>query len=54
VQFLTPAKPGRLVGHGRVVRRRGRIAHLAGELLDPDGTMVASAVATALIRSNSA
>jgi uncharacterized protein (TIGR00369 family) len=54
VQFLTPAKPGRLVGRGRVVRRGGRIAHLAGELLDSDGVSVASAVATALIRSNSA
>jgi uncharacterized protein (TIGR00369 family) len=54
VQFLTFAKPGRLVGRGRVVRRGGRIAHLAGELLDPDGTAVAAAVATAMIRSNSA
>jgi uncharacterized protein (TIGR00369 family) len=54
VQFLTPAKPGRLVGYGRVVRRGGRIAHLAGELRDPDGVAVATAVATALIRSNSA
>lgn len=50
VQFLTPATPGRLVGHGRVVRRGRRIAHLAGELLDSDGAPVASAVATAFVR----
>lgn len=42
------------VGRGRVVRRGGRIAHLAGEVADVDGALVASAVATAFIRSNSA
>ncbi len=50
-RFLNPAG---LVGHGRVVRRGGRIAHLAGELCNPDGTAVAGAVATALIRTDSA
>ena len=50
VQFLSPAKPGRLVGRGRVVRRGRDIAFLAGELVGDDGTVVATAVATATIR----
>ena len=49
VQFLRPAKPGQLVGTGRVVRRGRDIAFLAGELRH--GTeVVATATATALIR----
>lgn len=50
VQFLAPARQGRLVGRGRVVRRGGRIAFLAGELVDAAGTVVAVASATAVIR----
>ena len=33
VQFLRPARPGRLTGRGRVVHRGKDIAFLAGELL---------------------
>ncbi|MEA2126933.1 MAG: hypothetical protein QOI80_3715 [Solirubrobacteraceae bacterium] len=51
VQFLAPAKPGRLHGRGRVVRKRRDIAFLAGELLDGAGTVVATAIATAKIQS---
>jgi uncharacterized protein (TIGR00369 family) len=50
VQFLRPARPGRLTGHGRVVRRGREVAFLAGELLDDSGQLVATAVATATIR----
>lgn len=50
VQFLAPARPGRLVGRGRVVRRGRDIAFLAGELVDDAGTVVAVATATATIR----
>ncbi|QUH01385.1 PaaI family thioesterase [Saccharopolyspora erythraea] len=50
VQFLAPARPGRLVGRGRIARRGGQIAFLAGELVDSTGTVVAAATATALIR----
>ena len=50
VQFLAPARPGRLIGHGRVVRRGGQVAFLAGELATEDGTVVATAMATASIR----
>jgi uncharacterized protein (TIGR00369 family) len=50
VQFLRPARPGRLVGHGRIVRRGRDVAFLAGELQDESGTIVAVATATAQIR----
>jgi uncharacterized protein (TIGR00369 family) len=51
VQFLRPVSPGRLVGRGRIVRRGRDIGFLAGELLDESGTVVATATATARIRS---
>jgi uncharacterized protein (TIGR00369 family) len=54
VQFLRPARPGRLTGRGRVVRRGGNVAFLAGELLDETGQIVAVATATALIRATQA
>ena len=50
VQFLRPARPGRLTGRGRIVRRGRDIAFLAGELLDDSGQIVAVASATAQIR----
>ena len=50
VQFLRPARPGRLTGRGRVVRRGKDVAFLAGELRDDSGQVVAAATATALIR----
>ena len=50
VQFLRPARPGRLVGRGRIVRRGRDLAFLAGELLDEAGEVVAVATATAAIR----
>lgn len=51
VQFLRPARPGRLVGRGRIVRRGREVAFLAGELLDGAGDVVATAVATARIQA---
>jgi uncharacterized protein (TIGR00369 family) len=53
LQFLRPARPGRLTGRGRVVRRGKDVAFLAGELLDESGQVVAAATATALIRAAS-
>jgi uncharacterized protein (TIGR00369 family) len=50
VQFLRPASPGELRGHGRVVRRGREVAFLAGELRDAGGELVATATATAAIR----
>jgi len=51
VQFLRPARPGRLIGRGRVVRRGRDVAFLTGELADASGELVAVATATAQIRS---
>jgi uncharacterized protein (TIGR00369 family) len=51
VQFLRPARPGRLLGRGRVVRRGRGIGFLAGELLDEAGVVVAVATATVQIRA---
>lgn len=51
VQFLRPAKPGKLHGTGRVVRRGREVAFLAGELRSEDGVVVATATASAIIRS---
>ena len=44
-------RPGRLVGSARVIHRGGSIAFLAGELVDADGVIVATATATARIVS---
>lgn len=49
VSFLRPAKPGRLVGRGRVVHSGGTIAFLSGELLDDSGQVVAVGSATSRI-----
>ncbi|WP_024802547.1 PaaI family thioesterase [Nocardia sp. BMG51109] len=49
VSFLRPARTGRLRGTGRVVRRDGDIAFLAGELRNPDGAVVGTATATARV-----
>lgn len=51
VQFLRPARPGRLVGRGRVVQRGSEVCFLAGELAGPDGRLVAVATATARIQT---
>jgi uncharacterized protein (TIGR00369 family) len=50
VQFLRPAKPGRLVGRGRIVRRGRDVGFLTGELVDEQEIVVATAIATAQIR----
>jgi uncharacterized protein (TIGR00369 family) len=49
VQFVRPAKPGRLRSRGRVVKRGRDIAFLAGELMDRE-ELVATATASAIIR----
>jgi uncharacterized protein (TIGR00369 family) len=51
VQFLRPARPGRLTGRGRIIRRGKDVAFLAGELLDESGRILAVATATAQIRA---
>lgn len=49
VNFIRPAKPGLLIGTGRVVARGGTIAFLSGELATEQGELVATATATARI-----
>ncbi|MEU2155188.1 PaaI family thioesterase [Streptomyces sp. NPDC019396] len=51
VQFLRPARPGRLVGRGRIVQRGRDVCFLAGELIGADGKPVAVATATARIQT---
>ncbi|MEC3958685.1 PaaI family thioesterase [Nocardia sp. CDC153] len=51
VSFLRPARVGRLRGTGRVLRRDGDIAFLAGELRSADEELVATATATARVIS---
>ena len=51
VQFIRPARPGRLVGRGRVVRKGKDVGFLSGDLVDETGAIVATATATAQISS---
>lgn len=46
--FLRPARPGRLIAVGRVLKWGRTIAFTEGELLDSDRTLLAKATATAL------
>lgn len=48
--FLAPARPGTLIGEGRVLRRGKQIAFLEGHLSDEAQTILARATATAIGR----
>jgi len=47
ISFLTPTRPGRLVGEGRVVQLGKSIAFMEGVLFDAAGNVVARATASA-------
>ena len=47
VSFLTPTRPGRLVGEGRVLQLGKSIAFMEGVLFDAAGAVVARATASA-------
>ena len=49
VNFLKPTRPGRLVCDGRVVQMGKSVAFLAAELRDDEGTLIATATATARV-----
>jgi uncharacterized protein (TIGR00369 family) len=49
VSFLRPARPGRILGRGRVVHRAGEIAHLEATLMDTSGVTIATSTATARV-----
>lgn len=48
--YLAPAKPGRIVGTGTVIRQGRSVAFLEGRLTDSDGQLLTTATATAAIR----
>lgn len=52
VQFVRAAAPGPVVGRGRVVEKARTVAFLAGDLRDRSGELLATATATAAIRTN--
>ena len=47
--FLAPARPGRLLGRGRVIQRRDHLAFLDATLSDYSGLPVATGTATATV-----
>jgi acyl-coenzyme A thioesterase PaaI-like protein len=47
VSFLRPVRPGKVRAKGRIVHRNGDLAFLEASLLDPQGTLIATATATA-------
>jgi acyl-coenzyme A thioesterase PaaI-like protein len=49
VNFISPAKVGRVLGTGRVVSRGRSICFMEGELNDDKGTLLATAMATSKI-----
>jgi uncharacterized protein (TIGR00369 family) len=49
VNFISPAKVGRIFGTGRVLRRGRSVCFLEGQLHDPDGKPPATATATSKI-----
>ncbi len=49
VSYLRSAKPGTLIGEGRVAHKTRAVAFLEGTLEDEDGNIVATATATARI-----
>ncbi|MDF1853908.1 PaaI family thioesterase [Pseudooceanicola sp.] len=46
VAFLRPVKPGRVIGHGRVIKQGRSIAFLEAELFDTDGILLARGTST--------
>jgi uncharacterized protein (TIGR00369 family) len=47
VSFIQPAKAGKLIGEGHVVHRGKSVVFLEGSLSTEDGSLVATATATA-------
>ncbi len=50
VSFIRAAKPGKLIGKGRVVHKGGTIGFAESELFDAEGKLIARASATAAVR----
>jgi uncharacterized protein (TIGR00369 family) len=45
-QFLSPARPGRIVGEGAVVKKGRSVAFMEGRLRDRDGRLLTTATAS--------
>jgi acyl-coenzyme A thioesterase PaaI-like protein len=48
--FITPARPGELLGEGIMIRRGRSIAFMEGRLTDAEGNLLSTASATGQIR----
>ena len=48
VSFLEPVRPGRVIGHGKVIRQGRTIAFLEAELRNEDGRVLARGTSTAI------
>jgi uncharacterized protein (TIGR00369 family) len=53
VEFLRAARPGPLRAEGHVVRRTRRVVFCAADLFDADGTHLAAARCTQVLRPSS-
>ena len=50
VEFMRSARPGTLRAEGQVVQRSRRVVFCAAELFDPEGTLLAAARCTQIVR----
>jgi acyl-coenzyme A thioesterase PaaI-like protein len=50
VSYLHPTPMARVIGRGEVLRMGSNTAHLQGTLRLPDGTLLATATASAVLR----
>jgi len=50
VEFMRSARPGVLRAEGRVVQRSRRVVFCSAELFGPDGTLLAAARCTQIVR----
>jgi len=50
VEFMRSARPGTLCAEGKVIQRSRRVVFCAAELFDPDGTLLAAARCTQIVR----
>ena len=50
VEFLRAARPGILRAEGTVIQRSRRVAFCSSELFDPEGTLLAAARCTQILR----
>jgi uncharacterized protein (TIGR00369 family) len=51
VNFMRPARAGTLIGEGRVEHQTKSVVFLSGRLTDEQGTLIATASATARVRT---